>query len=138
LKLQKLLFLCHAIYLVNNGRPLVRGSFEAWKYGPVHREAYDAFKSFGAQPITDDADKFDPVTGTRKPLALPVDPEVLDVVQKVLEFHGGKSPSELVELTHAREGPWDHVVAQAANSELRRPRVRDQEIGSLPTSGERK
>jgi uncharacterized phage-associated protein len=116
LKLQKLLFLCHAFYLVNTSRPLVRGSFEAWQYGPVHREAYDAFKKFGAKPITEDADKFDPVTGTRKPLALPVDRDVLDVVHKVVEFYGGKSPSELVELTHAQEGPWDHVVAEAANS----------------------
>jgi uncharacterized phage-associated protein len=116
LKLQKLLFLCHAFYLVNTGRPLVRGSFEAWQYGPVHREAYDAFKSFGAQPITNDADKFDPVTGTRKPLTLPEDRDVLDVVHKVIEFYGGKSPSELVRLTHAEEGPWDHVVAAAATS----------------------
>jgi uncharacterized phage-associated protein len=119
LKLQKLLFLCHAFYLVNTSRPLVRGSFEAWQYGPVHREAYDAFKKFGAKPITEDADKFDPVTGTRKPLALPVDRDVLDVVHKVVEFYGGKSPSELVELTHAQEGPWDHVVAEAANSAIR-------------------
>src|SRR5712671_6840917 len=49
LKLQKLLFLCHALYLVRTGRPLVRGSFEAWQYGPVHREAYDAFKGFRAE-----------------------------------------------------------------------------------------
>ncbi len=116
LKLQKLLFLCHAFFLIDTGRPLVRGSFEAWQYGPVHREAYEAFKSFGAQPITDDAGKFDPVTGTRKPLALPADRDVLDVVHKVVEFYGSKSPSELVELTHAQGGPWDHVVAKAANS----------------------
>src|SRR5882757_6997431 len=61
LKLQKLLFLCHAFYLVETGRPLVRGSFEAWQYGPVHREAYDAFKVYGAKPITEDALRFDPV-----------------------------------------------------------------------------
>jgi uncharacterized phage-associated protein len=116
LKLQKLLFLCHAFYLVDTGRPLVRGSFEAWQYGPVHREAYDAFKRFGAKPITEDAEKFDPVTGTRKPIALPADRAMLDAVQRVVQFYGGKSPGELVELTHAKDGPWDHVVSAATTS----------------------
>jgi uncharacterized phage-associated protein len=116
LKLQKLLFLCHAFYLVDTGRPLVRGSFEAWQYGPVHREAYDAFKRFGAKPITEDADKFDPVTGTRKPLAALDDRSVFDVVQKVVQFYGAKSPGELVELTHAKNGPWDCVVSAATTN----------------------
>ena len=116
LKLQKLLFLCHAFYLVDTGRPLVRGSFEAWQYGPVHREAYDAFKRFGAKPITEDAERFDPVTGTRKPIALPANRGVLDVIQRVAQFYGGKSPGELVELTHAKNGPWDHVASAATTS----------------------
>jgi uncharacterized phage-associated protein len=116
LKLQKLLFLCHAFYLVDTGVPLVRGSFEAWQYGPVHREAYDAFKKFGGKPLTEDAEKFDPVTGARKPLPLPDDRAVVDVVRKVIEFYGGKSPGELVKLTHAQQGPWDYVVTSAASS----------------------
>ncbi len=116
LKLQKLLFLCHAFYLVDTGRPLVRGSFEAWQYGPVHREAYDAFKSFGAKPITEDAERFDPVAGIRRPIALPASRAVLDVVQKVVQFYGSKSPGELVDLTHAKDGPWDHVVNAAKTS----------------------
>jgi uncharacterized phage-associated protein len=101
---------------VDTGRPLVRGSFEAWQYGPVHREAYDAFKRFGANPITEDAERFDPVTGARKPIAVPADRAMLDVVQRVVQFYGGKSPSELVELTHAKNGPWDYVVTAAKTS----------------------
>jgi uncharacterized phage-associated protein len=113
LKLQKLLFLCHAFHVVDTGRPLVRGSFEAWQYGPVHREAYDAFKSFGAEPITEDATKFDPVTGSRNPIPLPGDRAILDVVVRVVSFYGGRTPAELVDLTHAKDGPWDHVVSAA-------------------------
>jgi uncharacterized phage-associated protein len=116
LKLQKLLFLCHAFYLVDTGRPLVRGSFEAWQYGPVHREAYDAFKRFGAEPITEDAERFNPVTGTRQPIAALANRDVLDVVQRVAQFYGSKSPGELVELTHAKDGPWDYVVSAATSS----------------------
>ena len=128
LKLQKLLFLCHAFYLVETGRPLVRGSFEAWQYGPVHREAYDAFKSFGADPITGDAKRFDPVTGTRNPIALPANRAVLDVVQRVLQFYGSKSPAQLVELTHAKDGPWDHVVSAAKTSANMALKISDRVI----------
>lgn len=113
LKLQKLLFLCHAFHLVDTGRPLVRGSFEAWQYGPVHREAYDAFKRFRAKPITEEATGFDPLTGIHTELAQPTERVVLDVVQKVMGFYGSKSPRELVELTHAKDGPWDYVVSAA-------------------------
>jgi uncharacterized phage-associated protein len=116
LKLQKLLFLCHAFHLIQTGRPLVRGSFEAWQYGPVHREAYEAFKRFGPKAITEEADKFDPVTGTRKSIPLPCDRNSLDVVQKVIQFYGPKSAGELVELTHAKHGPWDYVVNEAKSN----------------------
>lgn len=116
LKLQKLLFLCHAFHLVETGRPLVRGSFEAWQYGPVHREAYEAFKRFGPKAITEEADKFDPVTGTRNPIPVSYDRDALDVIQKVIQFYGPKSAGELVELTHSKNGPWDYVVNEAKSS----------------------
>jgi uncharacterized phage-associated protein len=116
LKLQKLLFLCHAFYLVEFGRPLVRGRFEAWQFGPVHREAYDAFKRFGSSAITEQADKFNPVTGARKALPLPDDRAISDVVAKVIQFYGDWTPGQLVELTHAKNGPWDHVVSAATTS----------------------
>lgn len=116
LKLQKLLFLCHAFYLVETGKPLVRGSFEAWQYGPVHRETYEAFKNFGANAITEEATKFDPVTGTRHALSVPSDQTALDVIGRVVQFYGAKSPAELVELTHAKNGPWDHTVNAAAKN----------------------
>jgi uncharacterized phage-associated protein len=128
LKLQKLLFLCHALYLVRTGRPLVRGSFEAWQYGPVHREAYDAFKGFRGEPITEDAQRFDPVTGMRQPIALPADRILLDVVQNIVQFHGSKTPGELVNLTHAKDGPWDHVVNSAKTNANMALKISDEVI----------
>jgi uncharacterized phage-associated protein len=128
LKLQKLLFLCHAFYLIDTGRPLVRGSFEAWQYGPVHREAYDAFKSFGAEQITEDAKKFDPVTGLRKSIPLPADRTLLDVVDRVVRFYGDMTPGELVKLTHAENGPWDHVVNAAKTTANMALKISDEVI----------
>lgn len=116
LKLQKLLFLCHAFFLVEKGKPLTRGQFLAWKFGPVHREAYDAFQSFGKDTIRTEAVHTNPVTGVETRLVAPDDREVVDIVQKIVNFYGSWSASELVRLTHAKNGPWHYVVSAAAKS----------------------
>lgn len=103
-KLQKLLFLAHAIFLVTKGRPLVHSSFEAWQYGPVSREAYDAFKSFGADPISGLAKKRNPATGAEAEIPAPDDLEVSDVVARVVGHYGPWAFSRLVDLTHAKSG----------------------------------
>jgi len=41
LALQKLLYFAHAMFLIEQGRPLLSGYFEAWEYGPVHPAAYN-------------------------------------------------------------------------------------------------
>jgi uncharacterized phage-associated protein len=116
LKLQKLLFLCHAFFLVEKGKRLTRGHFLAWKFGPVHREAYDAFQGFGKEPIRSEAVQTNPVSGEQTGLATPDDREIIELVQKIVKFYGPWTASELVTLTHAKKGPWDYVVSTAANS----------------------
>ncbi|RTL55325.1 MAG: DUF4065 domain-containing protein [Bradyrhizobiaceae bacterium] len=113
LKLQKLLFLCHAFLLVEKNKDLVRGDFVAWKFGPVHQDVYDAFKKFGSRAINELAVKFNPITEQKTPISPVEDQDVHDVVNKVVAFYGSWSPSELVTLTHAEEGPWDVVVKAA-------------------------
>jgi len=116
LKLQKLLFLCHVFFLARTGGGnLISGNFEAWQYGPVHREAYDAFKSYGDQPITEAALRFNPVTRERTPIDMPDDQAVKDVVSDVVKTYGDWPPARLVELTHAKNGPWDHIVTSASS-----------------------
>lgn len=127
-KLQKLLFLAHAIFLVTKGRPLVHSSFEAWQYGPVSREAYDAFKSFGGEPITSLARKRNPVTGAEAEIPAPCDLEVSDVVARVVSHYGPWSFGRLVDLTHASDGPWDFVVKSATSSVNLGLRISDQVI----------
>ncbi|HJW80238.1 MAG: type VI toxin-antitoxin system SocA family antitoxin [Microvirga sp.] len=114
LKLQKLLFLCHALFLVQRGRPLVHGSFEAWQYGPVSREANESFRKFGRSIITERASGKNPVTGVHREIAPPADLEARATVSRVVEFYGNWSTGQLVDLTHATNGPWDHVVRESA------------------------
>jgi uncharacterized phage-associated protein len=127
-KLQKLLFLAHAISLVTKSKPLVHSSFEAWQYGPVSREAYEAFKSCGAGPITKLATKRNPATGAETEIAAPLDVEVCDLAARVVVHYGPWEFSRLVELTHAKHGPWDFVVQSAASNANLGLRISDQVI----------
>ncbi len=52
---QKLVYFAHGWFLALKREPLVRERVEAWDYGPVIRQLYDAFRSFGSRPITDRA-----------------------------------------------------------------------------------
>ena len=51
LEYQKLIYIAHVFHLGAEGRPLVWGDFEAWKYGPVHPELYRELKVFGAAAV---------------------------------------------------------------------------------------
>lgn len=116
LALQKLIYFAHAISLVERKESLVAGYFEAWRYGPVHPVVNDAFKSIGAKPILFRAKAFDPVRRIEREL-LPInDLDEIRICNRVVMSLGKLGVGRLVELTHARGGPWDHVVASAKTS----------------------
>lgn len=110
LALQKLLYFAHAIFLIEQGRPLVSGYFEAWEYGPVHPTAYQAFKGAGADPINFRASKLDVINGTREALPLPSDPEIVRHTSRIIQSYGRMTPGRLVDISHAKDAPWHFVV----------------------------
>ena len=84
LALQKLLYFAHALFLIRRKQQLVSGYFEAWQYGPVHPTAYQAFKSAADQPISFRATAMDVLTGNRKPLQNPDNPEVVHHIRWIM------------------------------------------------------
>lgn len=110
LALQKLLYFSHSLYLISSKRPLVSGYFEAWKHGPVHPAAYEAFKAAGANPIDFRAQRKDPLSGESKPLLSIEDPEVSRLLKWVMSSYGRLTPGRLVEISHAKDAPWDAVL----------------------------
>lgn len=93
MKLQKLLYYCHAWSLVWDEKPLTNAKLEAWANGPVfpviyrlHRGQFDVSK----WPQGDE----DNLTQEQK-----------DTIERVIQFYGPKSAQWLSDLTH-REGPW--------------------------------
>ncbi|RVI98116.1 DUF4065 domain-containing protein [Sinorhizobium meliloti] len=111
--LQKLLYFAHGIYLMRTKTPLVSGYFEAWQYGPVHPAAYKSFKRAGKGPITFRASGQDPLTGEPRKIQTPDDPHIVDLLRQVLLTYGKMPAGRLVDLSHAKDSPWEHVVAKA-------------------------
>lgn len=117
LALQKLLYFAHALYLVRHqGKPLMTGYFEAWKYGPVHPAVYYAFKGAGAERINFRAKSINVMTGEQHDIAPIEDRDVKFTIQQILMAYSHLSPGRLVEISHAPKGPWHEVWNKAKTS----------------------
>lgn len=147
LALQKLLYFAHGIHLNETKQPLVTGYFEAWQYGPVHPTAYKAFKAAGGDVISFRAHGQDPLSGAPKPISQPDSPMVRRLLQQVLNSYGKLSAGRLVDLSHAKNSPWDFVVDKGRTSVAFGLRISDDiilerfkfhkvPIGSAPLAGE--
>lgn len=115
LALQKLLYFAHAISLVERKTALVSGYFEAWQYGPVHPAVFQAFKSAGSRPIDFRTESFDPVIRVKKSLPTLNEKEACEICERVMIQFGRMSAGRLVDITHARGGPWEYIVSKAEN-----------------------
>jgi len=108
--LQKLVYFAHGIHLIRMKKPLVSGYFEAWKYGPVHPVLYRAFSSAGSSEIKFRACKKDILTGKECEIGELCNPDVRQLLREILLSYGRMSPGRLVEISHARDAPWDFIV----------------------------
>ncbi|MCG8691720.1 MAG: DUF4065 domain-containing protein [Minwuiales bacterium] len=116
MKIQKLCYLAHGYYLVeNNGAPLFDEKFEAWRFGPVLPSLYHAAKSFGRRVITKPFNDFDYETRIYVRAPEPTDPEVLEIVEFVWDNYGDMPAMKLSDWTHENGGPWDTVIKEEKN-----------------------
>lgn len=58
LKLQKILFFLQGFYLYKYKARLIDGNFAKWQFGPIERDSYEYFRSYGSLPIHDEAFDF--------------------------------------------------------------------------------
>lgn len=147
LALQKLAYFAHAMFLIDQKRPLMSGYFEAWEYGPVHPSIYQAFKSEGARPIKIRAMRVNPATGERTAIDPPSDPRVREHIVRILHSYGRMTPGRLVEISHAKGAPWDFIVNKGRTSLAFGLRISDDvimerfkhhkvSVGQNPAAGE--
>jgi uncharacterized phage-associated protein len=112
MKMQKLLYFSHGYYLaLTEGDPLLSEQFQAWKFGPVLPSVYQRLKRFGARPITEYAEVYDPVFRSEVPAAAPEnDPAFVKVREFVWERYGSRESIALSSLTHREGGAWDKTI----------------------------
>jgi uncharacterized phage-associated protein len=89
---------------------LVSGYFEAWQYGPVHPTVYQAFSAEGARPIRTRAFRTNIATGECAHIDPPGDLLVRRYVARILQSYGHMTPGRLVDIAHAKDGPWDFIA----------------------------
>jgi uncharacterized phage-associated protein len=131
LSLQKIIYFVHGKYLTENGKPLVDGAFEAWKYGPVHPLIYKSFKRSGSDPINYRADIEDLLSGKISVVDEPVDRDIRLFIREAAVRYLKMSPGQLIDLSHAPKSPWDKVT-QTGNGERRYgARISNDDIKSL-------
>lgn len=88
MKLQKLMYYCYAWQLVAKEKKF-DANFEAWTHGPVEREIYEKYKSFGRNTIT-----YEKVQTLNEP-----------IIDFILDSYSVFSAMELSQTTHLEE-PW--------------------------------
>lgn len=96
LQLIKLVYLCQGWMLGLRGRSLFRNSIEAWAYGPVIPELYQAVRKYRDQPVTE---------------LIPEDPAKFDddeddIIKQTFEQYGKFPGTALSTLTHREGSPW--------------------------------
>lgn len=115
MKLQKLLFFCHADFLVNYSQPLFKQDFEAWDYGPVNPAVYQEFKKFGDSAISGRATAFDPITASTYTPKGSLSQEDNARLRGHYDFYRRFGAIALSELSHSRAGPWRQARSLYAN-----------------------
>ena len=93
MKLQKLVYYSQAWSLVWDDKPLFDSKIEAWAFGPVAPQLYEAHRGEFLVKAIDRGD------GER------LNRDQRETVDAVLDFYSGMAPHDLSQLTHD-ERPW--------------------------------
>ncbi|WP_114953466.1 Panacea domain-containing protein [Sphingosinicella terrae] len=114
MQLIKLVYIADGWSLALRDRPLANQNPEAWQYGPVYRDAYNAFRQFGAQPVTSPAY----VRGTDLPYVESFSEDEEKLLRAVVSAYGKLSAFSLSRLTHQPGTPWSDAYENGAYSEI--------------------
>lgn len=100
MQLLKLVYIGHGWMLALYGRSLFYESVEAWRYGPVEPNVYNAFKKFGGNQITEPL----------KDYSDHLDEYELDIMEQVVSVYSDYTGIQLSSLTHKNGSPWDTTI----------------------------
>lgn len=104
LELQKIIYICHMLYMGVKGtveKPLVKGYFQAWQFGPVHPDLYSHISTYRSEPIpksafSDEIEELDEKNHT----------DQIVMLDTILQSYPPGSVSKLMSHTHWKGGAW--------------------------------
>lgn len=111
LKLEKLVYLCYAEYLIQEKEKLFVDNIYAFKFGPVVETVYEKYKQFGNEELDDTN-----LVSNNNIMEMPTVSRILFArmglkkmlyIDKTIEKYGKYTASQLVEITHKKDTPWD-------------------------------
>ncbi len=98
----KLAYIAHGWHLEMHNSPLISNKIEAWKFGPVIPDVYNAFRSQGVT-----VNKAVPVA------EIPLAPSDAHLLEQIYTSYGKLPAQRLSELTHEKGGPWELATQQS-------------------------
>lgn len=127
LKLQKLLYLVYAKFLLQTGQKLFDEPIVAYKYGPVVESVFQKFKVHGSSIIDfkeDEKSIFSIIDIAVTPTFMKIASseyglEAMSCILDVIKNYRFTSAYDLVDLTHKKGGPWDRVYRPGQNREIK-------------------
>ena len=118
LQLMKLVYIAHGWSFPVRGCDLFENRIEAWKYGPVIPDLYQATKHFGRNPIG--------LNFVGEPSELVVDPSTKSFLESVFDAYGHMSGIALSSLSHQSGTPWQQVYQDGVyNKQIPDALIRD-------------
>lgn len=107
--LNKLIFFAFEKVLKEDRIILTDAKIEAWDHGPVFREVYQGFKSYGDGHITGRVRFYSLDTGEQVVATANLDPAISDRLKAILKPLIPLSASKLRNLSHVEGGAWHQV-----------------------------
>lgn len=108
LALQKIVYFCHVLCLVDLKICLVKHEFEAWDHGPVLPYLYQQLKEFGDSSIPPSfrADEINLYTGKREEVTYKFDPKTKKKLAETVKLLAPMGAFALLKISHMQGGPW--------------------------------
>lgn len=117
MQLQKLVYIAHGWNLAVNGEPLTHDAPQAWDYGPVYRDLWQALREFGRAAIPREIKTKEYMPGSFDtenadvPARAKLSQREIDVIDRVYQNYSGFHAFQLSALTHQEGTPWTQVYA---------------------------
>lgn len=110
LQLQKILYYIQEYALQHLSRPLFEEKIQAWMFGPVVKEVYDEYKSYGSNEIIffDDDNNYSDYSD----LLFGEEVDTKKEVDKIIEDVREKNIWDVIGKLHKKGGPWDQIYQE--------------------------